>query len=100
MICDFVFVTGLLRGVHDALPSKLLLPQMVAYLHANGNERIRIVRSVWKVESSYATRKWRMLRYFSCSEHSTKPATYTKFHHLSAFWASLQSAALVSPPEA
>ena len=44
-------------------------------------------------ESNYVTRKWRMLRYFSCSEDSTQPATSTKFHHLSAFWASLQSAA-------
>ena len=44
-------------------------------------------------ESNYVTRKWRMLRYFSCSEDSTQPATSTKFHHWSAFWASLQSAA-------
>ena len=62
---------------------------MCAYLHqiqADGEEHLH-------GESNYVTRKWRMLRYFSCSEDSTQPATSTKFHHLSAFWASLQSAA-------
>ena len=29
-------------------------------------------------KSNYVTRKWRMLRYFSCSEDSTQPATSTK----------------------